>query len=213
MTKRSEEKAKTRGKILEAATRRFRLEGLEGATIANVLGDAGLTHGTFYVHFKSKEALLAEAFVVAAAETSERWIKGVADLPAKERVGLLLARNLGGAHLKNSQTACPFVAAGAEVWRGTAELREAYEQGMLAVARKVAASLGSEDDIDLALAIHAICIGGLTMARSVVDEKVAERVMRACRRFVLQRLPSKKDRSAQRERTTLRRGSRSRPSV
>src|SRR5271156_1513137 len=98
MTRRSEEKANTRKKILDAASRRFRLEGLEGATIANVLGDAGLTHGTFYAHFQSKEALLAEAFVVAAAETSQRWIKGVSGLPAKQRVGLLLARNLGTAH-------------------------------------------------------------------------------------------------------------------
>lgn len=191
MSKRSEEKSRTRTRILEAATRRFRVEGLEGATIANVLGDAGLTHGTFYAHFASKEALLAEAFVAAAAETSERWIKGVAALPAEHGVGLLLARNLGTAHLKNPEAGCPFVAAGAEVWRGSPELRQAYEQGMLAVARKVAGALGDEDDLDLALAIHAICIGGLTMARSVRDEKVALRVMRACRRFVIEALPAK----------------------
>src|SRR5258708_485376 len=150
MAKRSEEKVKTRAKILEAATRRFRLEGLQGATIANVLGDAGLTHGTFYAHFESKEALLAEAFVMAAAETSERWIKGVSDLSTKQGVGLLLARGLGTTHLKNPQTGCPFVAAGAEVWRGSDELRHAYEQGMLAVARKVAGSLGNEANIERA---------------------------------------------------------------
>jgi TetR/AcrR family transcriptional repressor of nem operon len=189
MTKRSQQKIKTRTKILDAATRRFRIEGLEGATIAKVLGDAGLTHGTFYAHFRSKEALLAEAFVAAAAETSERWIKGVAELSPRQGVGLLLARGLGTAHLNNPETGCPFVAAGAEVWRGTDELREAYEQGMLAVARKVAGSLGNEQNLDQALAIHAICIGGLTMARSVADEKIALRVMRACRQFVLERLP------------------------
>ena len=188
MTRRAEEKSKTRRRIIKAATRRFRLEGLEGATISNVLGDAGLTHGTFYVHFRSKEALLAEAFVVAAAETSERWIKGLSKAASGERIETLVARNLGTAHLKNRETGCPFVAVGAEVWRGGHELREAYERGMLAVARKVAALLGNEDDIDLALAIHAICIGGLTMARSVPDEKVALRVMRACRRFVIERL-------------------------
>src|SRR5271163_3303234 len=149
MTRRSEEKANTRKKILDAASRRFRLEGLEGATIANVLGDAGLTHGTFYAHFESKEALLTEAFLVAAAETSDRWIKGISECSHDESIALLLDRNLGPAHLKNSETGCPFVAAGAEVWRGSRKLREAYEQGMLEVARKVATSLGDEDDIDL----------------------------------------------------------------
>ena len=59
----------------------------------------------------------------------------------------------------------------------------------LAVASKVAESLGDEDDIDQALAIHAICTGGLTMARSVANEEVALRIMRACRQFVIKRLP------------------------
>ena len=193
MTRRAEEKTKTRRKIIEAATRRFRLEGLDGATISNVLGDAGLTHGTFYAHFRSKEALLAEAFVVAAAETSERWIRGLSKAPNAETIELLVARNLGTAHLKNRETGCPFVAAGAEVWRGSRELSEAYERGMLAVAHKIASLLGDKEDIDVALAIHAICIGGLTMARSVANERVALRVMRACRRFVLERLALKRD--------------------
>jgi TetR/AcrR family transcriptional repressor of nem operon len=189
-----------RRRIVDAASRKLRAEGLKGATIANVLGDAGLTHGTFYAHFESKEALLAEAFVTAAAQTSERWIKGVSDLPMKRGVGLLLTRNLGTAHLRNLETGCPFVAAGAEVWRGNSELRAAYQQSMLAVARKVASSLGNQGDMDLALAIHAICIGGLTMARSALDEKVALRIMRACRKLVLERLPPRKTDGSRRNR-------------
>ena len=192
VTRRSARKATMRRKIVDAASRRLRVQGLEGATIANVLGDAGLTHGTFYAHFESKEALLAEAFITAAADTSERWIKGISDLPIERGVELLVNRNLGTAHLRNLRTGCPFVAAGAEVWRGSSELREAYEQSMLAVARKVSGALGKQNDIDLALAIHAICVGGLTMARSVLDEKLALRIMRACREFVLERLPAKR---------------------
>ena len=192
MTKRAEQKVETRGRIVDAAAKRFLTEGMEGATITKVLGDAGLTHGTFYAHFQSKEALLAEAFLTAAAETSERWIKGVPDLPTNQGVGLLLARSLGHAHLKHPETGCPFVAAGAEVWRSHQDIRKAYEEGMLAVAGKVANSLGNGDDADVdhAIAIHAISIGGLTMARSVASEEVALRVLRACRQFVLKRLKS-----------------------
>lgn len=191
MAKRADQKADTRKRILSAASRRLRLKGVEGSTIADVLNDAGLTHGTFYAHFRSKEALLAEAFVIAAAQTSERWIKNISDIESQRRLERVVARNLGIAHLNNRQSGCPFVAVGAEIWRGSLELRQAYEEAMLAVAKKIAAALGDEDDIDLALAIHAISIGGLTMARSVVDERIAVRVMTACRRFVLEKLDSK----------------------
>ena len=188
MTKRAEQKVETRNRIVDAAAKRFLAEGMEGATISKVLGDAGLTHGTFYAHFQSKETMLAEAFLTAAAETSERWIAGVPDLTTNQGVGLLLARALGTAHLKHPETGCPFVAAGSEVWRSHSDIRKAYEDGMLAVAAKVAGSLGNQDDIEHAIAIHAICIGGLTMARSVASEDVALKVLRACRRFVLKRL-------------------------
>jgi TetR/AcrR family transcriptional repressor of nem operon len=192
MTRRSEQKVETRNRIVDAAARRFLTEGMEGATISGVLGDAGLTHGTFYAHFQSKEALLAEAFLIAAAETSDRWIKGVPDLSTNQGVGLLLARALGTAHLKHPEIGCPFVAAGSEVWRSHNDIRKAYEEGMLAVAKKVAGSLGDETAIDHALAIHAICIGGLQMARSVATEEVALRVLRACRQFVLKKFSANK---------------------
>lgn len=191
LTKRAAEKRKTRAKIVDAARKRFLTEGVEGATIAKVLGDAGLTHGTFYAHFQSKDALLAEAFLAAAAETSERWIKGVGELSTNQGIGLLLARNLGPAHLQHPETGCPFVAAGAEIWRSHSDIRAAYEEGMMAVAGKVAGSLGGEPDLDQALALHAICIGGLTMARSVAHEDVALRILRACRQFVLKRLSAR----------------------
>ncbi|WMT76324.1 TetR/AcrR family transcriptional regulator [Bradyrhizobium sp. Ash2021] len=188
MTKRAEQKVETRTRIVDAAAKRFLIDGIEGATISKVLGDAGLTHGTFYAHFQSKETLLAEAFLTAAAETSERWIVGVSDLSTNQGIGLLLARALGNAHLKHPETGCPFVAAGSEIWRSHNEIRKAYEEGMLAVAAKVADSLGDQADVDHAIAIHAICIGGLTMARSVASEEVSLRVLRACRQFVLKRL-------------------------
>jgi TetR/AcrR family transcriptional regulator, transcriptional repressor for nem operon len=191
MTRRSEKKLETRNRIVDAAAKRFLAEGMEGATISKVLGDAGLTHGTFYAHFQSKEAMLAEAFLAAAADTSERWINGVSDLSTNQGIGLLLARALGTAHLKHPEQGCPFAAAGAEVWRGHADIRKGYEEGVLAVARKVTESLGDESEIDRALAIHAICTGGITMARSVANEEVALRILRACRQFVLMRLQPK----------------------
>jgi TetR/AcrR family transcriptional regulator, transcriptional repressor for nem operon len=184
MTQRAEQKAQTRQKIVDAAARHLVSDGLQGATIGEMLRDAGVTHGTFYTHFRSKEAMLAEAFLTAAAEASDRWVKGLDDLTADQGLALLLARNLGRTHLERPEIGCPFVAAGAEVWRNGGEVKAAYEAGVLAVARKVAGALG-DDDIDRALVIHATCIGALTMARSVESETVALQIMRACRKFLL----------------------------
>ena len=98
MTTRKQKKEESRKLIVDAAAQRFRREGLAGATIADILSDAGLTHGTFYAHFESKEALQAEAFRSAADETSDRWTQNIADLPLEGAVRLLLGRGLGQYH-------------------------------------------------------------------------------------------------------------------
>lgn len=95
MNTRKQKKEESRKLIVDAAAQRFRREGLAGATIADILSDAALTHGTFYAHFDSKEALQAEAFRSAADETSDRWTQNIADLPLDGAVRLLLGRGLG----------------------------------------------------------------------------------------------------------------------
>jgi TetR/AcrR family transcriptional repressor of nem operon len=187
MNTRKQKKEESRKLIVDAAAQRFRREGLAGATIADILSDAGLTHGTFYAHFDSKEALQAEAFRSAADETSDRWTQNIADLPLDGAVRLLLGRGLGNYHLKHPETGCPFAAAGSEVARGSADIRKAYEESLLAVAAKVSSALGDGTDVDTALAIHAMCLGGITMARSVSSDEAALRILRACRQFVLER--------------------------
>ena len=187
MNTRKQKKEESRKLIVDAAAQRFRREGLAGATIAHILSDAGLTHGAFYAHFDSKEALQAEAFRSAADETSDRWTQNIADLPLDGAVRLLLGRGLGNYHLKHPETGCPFAAAGSEVARGSADIRKAYEESLLAVAAKVSLALGDGTDVDTALAIHAMCLGGITMARSVSSDEAALRILRACRQFVLER--------------------------
>src|SRR5271154_808398 len=56
-----EQVAAHRSRILAAAGRLFRLRGFNDVTVADVMKDAGLTHGAFYGYFPSKEALIAEA--------------------------------------------------------------------------------------------------------------------------------------------------------
>jgi len=77
MTSRTARKAESRRRILGAAARRLRAEGARGAAVADVMAEAGLTHGGFYAHFPSREALLAAALSEALRTGRERWFSGL----------------------------------------------------------------------------------------------------------------------------------------
>ena len=105
MRYRPEHRAEIHRKIVKDAARRVRAEGLNGAAVAAVMRDAGLTHGGFYKHFASKDELLIEslkegfreiiATLVRAAEQSppgEAWVGNCEDLPTPRNVGTSRAR-------------------------------------------------------------------------------------------------------------------------
>src|SRR3954467_11321554 len=83
-----EEAARNRERIVEAAARRFRERGFEGIGVADLMKEAGLTHGGFYGHFESKEQLMAEALASAMARSRQRWAKRAAGSPG-DPVGAL----------------------------------------------------------------------------------------------------------------------------
>jgi AcrR family transcriptional regulator len=63
-------KEQTRERILRAAARAIRKHGYEGVGVADVMKEAGLTHGGFYAHCASRAALLAAAVGQAGAEST-----------------------------------------------------------------------------------------------------------------------------------------------
>ena len=101
-TSRAIKKKDSRHRILQAASKRLRREGLDGASIATVMNDAGLTHGTFNAHFKNKDELTIEAFkhstILDIAEIGDR-----ADNPEKyDQSVALLALWIGGLNLSRN---------------------------------------------------------------------------------------------------------------
>lgn len=178
--KRAEQKAATRAAILDLAARRLRKEGLGGNAVHRLMRDCGLTHGGFYVHFPSKEALDAAALEQAMAERAGRLEAVPSDLPRPERRKQRARSYLSRTHRDNPETGCPLAALLSEAPRAGAPLREAFQAMLAAVVTE------GENPQDPAapseeLALTALAMGGLALARAVPDPALSDAILAACR--------------------------------
>jgi TetR/AcrR family transcriptional repressor of nem operon len=177
-------KEKTRARILVAAGKVFRRRGYHAAGVDEVMEEAGLTAGGFYAHFASKQALLAEALAPAVVETGRRRDAGLEDLPGREWIEAFLARYLGLPHCRGIEEGCPLVALASEVSRADEPVKERFEALVLDLAGELnahARECRADADEGRVLAALAMCVGGLSLARSVRDEALAGRILDSCR--------------------------------
>lgn len=177
---RAEQKAATRDKILDLAAGRLRNEGLAGNAVHRLMRDAGLTHGGFYVHFPSKEALDVAALQRAMHSVGNPAKALPAGLSRAEQRKHLAARYLSRSHRDHPETGCPLSALLSEVPHGGQGFRQAYA---VCVARSLfdrQEQLGptppGED-----IALLALALGGLALARALPDPAISDAVLRACR--------------------------------
>src|SRR5205809_5682502 len=110
-------KEATHDRIVEAAARAIRRSGYNGTGVAEVMKDAGLTHGGFYAHFPSREAMLAEAADRAGAETVALSAQVAASVPPGQALRALAQVYLSDQHLAAVETGCPLAALGSELSR------------------------------------------------------------------------------------------------
>src|SRR5580765_8284511 len=110
-------KEQTRERILRAAARAIRKHGYEGVGVAEVMKEAGLTHGGFYAHFESRDALLAAAAEQAGAESNEKLSRAVASANPGQELTALVDAYLSDRHAAAPEEGCAIAAAGSEVPR------------------------------------------------------------------------------------------------
>jgi TetR/AcrR family transcriptional regulator, transcriptional repressor for nem operon len=178
-TKRADGKRESQDRILDAAARRLREEGLGGAGIAAVMRDAGLTHGAFYSHFSTKDELASTAFSHAIGTGRPHWIKPSRGETWPARLTSLARRYLTPAHRDDLATSCAFAALGSEAARGSEEFRTSYEREL---RTSLAAICGDDTDdqrFDEAIALMALCVGGMTLSRAVADPEFSARILRS----------------------------------
>jgi TetR/AcrR family transcriptional repressor of nem operon len=168
-----EQVAAHRARILAAAARLFRLRGFEDVTVAEVMKEAGLTHGAFYGHFPSKEALIAGAieWVLAPAPDGA----GTRMRAAAYADGYLSAR-----HRDDPASGCTFSALGAEAARRSPDLRRVMTESTRRQIDRFSAEAegdAAHEKRRAAIAAWSGMVGAMVLARIVDDDKLSEEIL------------------------------------
>jgi TetR/AcrR family transcriptional repressor of nem operon len=166
-------------RILDAAARRIREEGLDGAAIVPVMRDAGLTHGAFYSHFSNKEELANAAFTRAITTGRAHWAKPGRGESWPERLRSLAKRYLTTAHRDDLSTSCGFAALSSDAAHSSEDFRACYERELRGSLAAVCD--GDDERLDDAIALMTVCVGGMALARAVADRKFSDRILRVAR--------------------------------
>jgi AcrR family transcriptional regulator len=178
----------THERIVSVAARAIRRSGYDGTGVADIMKEAGLTHGAFYAHFASREAMLAEAASRACAESAA----AAADVVAKEPAGTALAAMLGAylsnAHVENVELGCPLAALGSETSRQAPEVRRVATRHIKDVIDLVARQLpdwGQPSAHERALVTLSTMVGALLLARAVDDPGLSDSLRDAALKHLL----------------------------
>ena len=192
MRRTKQAKQQTHARIVAAATRRFRSGGLAGVGVADIMGEAGLTHGGFYAHFASKDALVAEACGTGLAQSRERLIRKIQREPVERRLAAYIDLYLSAEHRDHPEAGCVMPALSGEVARSSSEVRAAFTQAYNDY-RDALASLLLEADAgdggetsgtsDEAMVLLAGLAGTMLLARAVDDPALSERMLRVNRDY------------------------------
>jgi TetR/AcrR family transcriptional regulator, transcriptional repressor for nem operon len=164
-------------RIVDAAARAIRRSGYDGTAVAEIMKDAGLTHGGFYAHFASREAMLAEAADRAGAESVAALTRVVAAAPPREALQALLRAYLSKAHVEGAETGCPLAALGSEMPRQAPEVRRAATRRikeMIDLVGRQSPDWGQPGAHEHALVTVATMVGALLLARAVDDRRLSD---------------------------------------
>ncbi len=171
-----EKAAENRVRILTEAARLFRERGLS-VGVDDLAAAAGMTHGSLYSQFGSKERLAAEALSHAFAGSAAKY--GEIDSLSE-----YVARYLSSRHRDAPGGGCAVAALGCEVPRQGDVMRGAFTDGLRRMVERLKRLLGPKprrQQEDEALAIAATLVGGMVLARAVDDDELSDRILAACR--------------------------------
>jgi len=180
-------KDETRGRILRAAARAIRKHGYEGVGVAEVMKEAGLTHGGFYAHFQSRDSLLAAAADQAGAESIEYLTRAIATAKPGQELLALVDTYLSDGHVANPERGCAIAATGSEVPRQEAEVRRAASRrikDIIGLIERQFPEWGKSAAHDKAMGIAATLVVALVLARAVDDDQLSNRIRKAARETI-----------------------------
>jgi TetR/AcrR family transcriptional regulator, transcriptional repressor for nem operon len=170
-----EHKQETRQRMIEAAGRRLKRDGIDGSGVATLMADAGLTNGAFYAHFASKDELVAIA-VAGQLHTLHANIVAQAE-PGPAGLEQIVRWYLSAHHRDNPADGCPNAALLDEIGRCADATRQAYTDGVLVVIDGLAARMAPEDPPSArvkALSLLGLMAGTLQLTRALTDRQLSD---------------------------------------
>jgi TetR/AcrR family transcriptional repressor of nem operon len=172
-----EETAVKHERILNEASRLFRERGFDGVGVAEIMKTADLTHGAFYAHFPSQDALVAEAGVAALGEIGRRVARAAGtDSPREAFIG----RYLSEEHRDRPGNGCALAAFGSDMTRQPVAVRDAFTEEFGRLVDTVAAGLDWPDDADprkSALQLVSTLVGAMILSRAVTDRRLSREIL------------------------------------
>jgi TetR/AcrR family transcriptional repressor of nem operon len=174
-----EEAAKNRERILSAAARLIRERGISSVGVDALTEAAGMTHGSLYSHFGSKERLVEEAVAYAIAAKGQ-------EVPEALRLSDYISEYLSAAHRDGPGNGCPLAALCCDVSRQGKGVRQRFTAGVRGMIGRLSGYMGAglkqRQRDEAALATTASLVGALVLARAVNDPKLSDDILRATRK-------------------------------
>jgi TetR/AcrR family transcriptional repressor of nem operon len=185
-----EHKLETHARIVKKASVRLREKGAHGIGVADLMKEAGLTHGGFYAHFDSREALVIEAFADAMDRSTERWRKIAETLPPEKRLATIVGAYLTPLHRDDPGHGCAVPTLGAEIARESPKTRKAFAaklEQMIDMLAEQIPELPRKAARKKAMAAVATMMGALVMSRVAGNGAFSDEILGAGRDAVLAR--------------------------
>jgi TetR/AcrR family transcriptional repressor of nem operon len=192
-----EHKARTRERIVESARRLFNRHGFERVSIDQIMADAKLTRGGFYNHFASKGELYAAAIerVATCTPFAKRVREAKPPMGARPIARLLIEMYLSDEVLNDLDKHCPLYAVSSDVARSGKAPQNAYTELLRRMLEVHRAALAGERDAERrAETIVSLCVGGMTLARTIHDPALRKSLRAASRKHALALLDGPKAR-------------------
>ena len=182
-------RAEVESRIIDSARQLFNRHGFESVSIKQIMAGAGLTSGGFYSYFGSKSALYAKTLGSFFLDPQWKycWEGVTVDLSATDVGPQVVHAYLSRQHYEDVENSCPMVALPTDVARSGEDAKRAYETVFKAMVSVLERSLVDESGPRRAKAqaIAALSIGGMVVARSMVDESLADDLRGACKAIAL----------------------------
>jgi TetR/AcrR family transcriptional repressor of nem operon len=190
-----EHKLETHARIVKKASVRLREKGAHGIGVADLMKDAGLTHGGFYAHFDSRDALVIEAFAHAMDRSTERWRKIAEQTAPDKRLAVIVESYLTTIHRDDPGHGCAVPTLGAEIARESPKTRKAFAaklEQMIEMLADQIPELPRKAARKQAMAAIATMMGTLVLARIAGSGEFSDEILSAGREAVLERGKSAK---------------------